>query len=268
MEHMELNSSLRAGRVLVWGALAFTGVMAVGCASFKQVQHFEVVSEDPLTGERTTNFYRMTITGGSSGAVEYKLRAANMSAASVDVLRGQTPFLPEADLPIEQDEQFQRAMSAYYKAMASRSEILGKQVEQAATESDAETATRHLANAVWLSSLTPADVISVGQTDSLDPLRFRKPVFYATAKNIDLEKAIGPQIDAMISQVETLARREKQRAAERKQKKKKLHDLGKQILTTANPEAGAIIDLLLTTAGGTTTEGTPSDSENNNGQTP
>lgn len=60
-----------------------------------------------------------------------------------------------------------------------------------------EDRVRRLARFVWYTSLSSADVASIGMTESSNPYEFRKLVFWATAKNLDLNQ-FGGEIDAVI----------------------------------------------------------------------
>lgn len=203
-----------AGWHFWYRTLAVIGLsLLCGCATASQVQYFEVVREDPDTGQLETNYYRMTIEGGTLGAVVYKLKAAYLNAVAVDVLEGKGVFVPEADLPRAADEAFKETVQHYYDANRKRSaDVADQAVTKGLGREEYEDKAVELARLVWLNSLSVGDIASVGQTQDLNPYIFRKLVFYATAKNIDLERRFGPQIDSIISKVETLARREQARA--------------------------------------------------------
>lgn len=218
------------------GLASILGLLATGCASAKQVQHFEVVYEDPDTGEQTKNYYRMTIRGGTSNPfmpVVYKLKAAYLNVATVDVLEGKGPFVPEADLPRAADEKYKKTMGHYRDLIEERAAAAkagGNHPDDAIIET---------ARMAWFASLSDGDVVSMGQTQSANPYEFRKLVFYATSQNLDLQKTIGPQIDSMISKVQTLARKEQERAQRNKKQRKGMHLLADTVFQT-NPQMKAL----------------------------
>ncbi len=232
----------------VCGAL----IALLGCASAKQIQYFAVTYRDPKTGETNRNYYRLTVDGGTFGPVSYQLKAAYLNSATVDVLQGKGVFIPEADLPIEQDEVFDEVLQTYYSTIKQRAELAGKVATDTSRESlSREDSLLQVARQVWLASLSTGDVTSVGQVQSLDPREFRKLVFYATAKNIDLEQTIGPQIDAMIKHVTTLARYEKQRAKARKKRKGAIGNLIRN-LPGVDPATKPFLDMAATALEGGT----------------
>lgn len=224
-------SRRRRKRSTCRGWFACFAVLAVvsGCASTRQTQYFEVVFEDPDTGEMQTNYYRMTIRGGSYAPWSpstYKLKAAYLNVETVDVLEGKGPFVPEADLPRAADETYKNVLAEFRKAILERAKNAGGAAAAAASgDSNYDSSLNEVARQAWFASMSNGDIVSMGRTRSDDPHVFRKLVFYATAKNLDLQKTIGPQIDSMISKVQTLARREQQRAAARQVQQRGLRRL-------------------------------------------
>lgn len=167
-----------------------------GCVAHEQRQYFEVV--DPETGN--VNYYRMTIRGGGGLGVDYNLQAGYFSAASVDVLRGRMPDIPEVDLPIENDAAFDALTAKYYNALSDLSSPAP--VDPSVSIDDAVLRQARL---VWFGQLSPADVAAMGMTQSTNPFEFRKLVFWASANNIDL-RSYGAEIDAMLDSATTLIR--------------------------------------------------------------
>lgn len=244
-----LNHEKRFGRLrgrATRGAIATCVLFALtfGCASTKQTQYFEVVFEDPDTGEMQTNYYRMTIRGGSYvpwSPSTYKLKAAYLNVETVDVLEGKGPFVPEADLPRAADETYKNVLAEFRKAILERAKNAGGAASAAASgDSNHDSSLNEVARQAWFASMSNGDIVSMGRTRSDDPHVFRKLVFYATAKNLDLQKTIGPQIDSMISKVQTLARREQQRAAARQAQRQGLRRLAHSL--PVNSPARTIVD--------------------------
>ncbi len=188
-------------------ALAFF-VLISGCALHEQVQYFEVV--DPES--KNVNYYRMTIEGHGGGGVGYQLQAGYFSAASVDVLRGQVPSIAEADLPLAQDKAYDALLDRYYDTLVKTSGRRAAQAETSVEIGDADVLA--LARQVWLGTLSPADVASMGMHGSTNPFAFRKLVFWASANNLDLRQ-FGAEIDSMIGGATALVRAQKAEHAER-----------------------------------------------------
>lgn len=191
-------------RGFLMGAIA----LHVGCVSHRQQQYFEVV--DPESGN--VNFYRMTIRGGAGLGADYQLQAGYFSAASVDVLRGRIPEIPEVDLPVENDAAFDALTARYYDALVAMSDdlIAGGAGEEAVLER---------ARLVWFGQLSPADVAAMGMNQSTNPFEFRKLVFWTSANNLDL-RAYGGEIDAMIDSATTLVRAAKAQNKSRTSRRK------------------------------------------------
>lgn len=63
-----------------------------------------------------------------------------------------------------------------------------------------------IARQAWYASLSDSDLVSLGMIGSADPYRFRKLVFYTSAKNISLNlKDFGGQIDDVVAKTTQLA---------------------------------------------------------------
>lgn len=182
-------------------------VLTCGCALHEQVQYFEVIDSE----SKNVNYYRMTIEG-HGGGVGYQLQAGYFSAASVDVLRGQIPSIAEADLPLAQDRAYDALLDRYYDSLVKTSERRAAQSETAVEIGDADVLA--LARQVWLGTLSPADVASMGMHGSTNPFAFRKLVFWASANNLDLRQ-FGTEIDSMIAGATALVRSHKAEHAER-----------------------------------------------------
>src|SRR4051794_36656487 len=86
----------------------------MGCSQVRQVQYFEVTGEpDPETGISTKTYYRMTIFGEGSFVEKYHMKAAYVSAATLDTLNGKIPTIPEADLSAENEAAFEDIRADY-----------------------------------------------------------------------------------------------------------------------------------------------------------
>src|SRR5690606_6287712 len=125
--------------------------------------------------------------------------------ASVDVLRGRIPEIPEVDLPVEHDGAFDALTAQYYDALVAMSEAVGAEGGAGLSLDDAVLRRARL---VWFGQLSPADVAAMGMNRTPNPFEFRKRVFWASANNVDL-RAYGSEIDAMIDSATTLIRARK-----------------------------------------------------------
>ncbi|MBX3396805.1 MAG: hypothetical protein KF841_15720 [Phycisphaerae bacterium] len=196
------------------GASIAACFFVAGCVAHRQTQYFEVV--DPDSGN--INYYRMTLEGGGGIGVNYQLQAGYFSAASVDVLRGRIPQIPEVDLPIECDAAFEALTAGYYDSLVTLSEAT-RQNRGADLPAGIDDLALQNARLVWFGQLSPADVAAMGMNQSNNPFEFRKLVFWSSAQNIDL-RAYGSEIDAMIDSATTLIRasrmREKRDASQRR----------------------------------------------------
>lgn len=188
---------------------------AVGCASMTQSQYFEVIgSIDPITGEPIKSYYRMSIKGNGNLLSAYNLRATYVSATTVDSFNGKLPTIPVADLPRENENVFDELKREFMDELKSRAE----RVRQFYREREkfrqhdlfggpkAEKSLTAQARALWFSSLSDTDLISLGQIGSTNPFVFRKLVFYATASSIDLRE-YESTLTSAINKTATLARR-------------------------------------------------------------
>jgi len=218
--------------------LAALLVLAGGCALHDQVQYFEVV--DPDT--RNVNFYRMTLSGHGGGGVQYSLQAGYFSSASVDVLRGQIPSIPEADLPAAQDKAYDSLVNQYYQSLADAGARQASQTGGGAGDADVLAQAR----LVWLGTLSPADVAAMGMHGSTNPFTFRKLVFWATANNIDLRQ-FSTEIDSMIGGATSLVRAHKADGQDRYARQAALRRFLGEVVKgspTFKPYAGAIEALI------------------------
>lgn len=71
-----------------------------------------------------------------------------------------------------------------------------------------------LARLLWFTSLSGADIVSVGMSQSDNPQQFRKLVFWAKSKTEDLQ-SVSSDVDNIIQQVTTIGDSYKQMAADR-----------------------------------------------------
>ena len=179
-------------------------VLLCGCAMHEQVQYFEVV--DAESGN--VNYYRMTVKGHGGLGTDYHMQAGYFSAASVDVLRGQMPNMPEVDLPIEQDAAFDRLVQQYYAALLDESDKLATARGASPAGDRIDDAVLAQARLVWFGQLSPGDVAAMGMNQTTNPFQFRKLVFWAATKNVDL-RMFGNDIDSMIASATTLVRAQK-----------------------------------------------------------
>ncbi|MCK4657946.1 MAG: hypothetical protein KAV82_00350 [Phycisphaerae bacterium] len=200
--HVRAHRKLAAmAAILIWFAMP-------GCATVKQVQYFEVVGEpDPLTGIAPKNYYRMTIEGWGGWGADFKLNAAYVSAVTVDTLDGKIPLVPEADLSEESENEFQKIRAAYLKTLVDYAEAVAQ--SPASEARGQERSVLEIARQAWFAGFNDQDLISLGQVKSADPYRFRKLVFYTSAKNIKLDQ-YNQQINSVLDKTGALARLFKQ----------------------------------------------------------
>ena len=171
------------------------------------------------------------------------------------MLEGKGPFIPEADLPLAADQDFKDVMKAFRTAVKERATAAANAASSVSvSDSHDDAALVEAARQAWFASLSNADIVSIGRTRSTNPYEFHKLVFYATAKNLDLQKSIGPQIDSMISKVQTLARREQQRAEARQTRQRSLRGFARQLLKD-NPTALGLVNTFFAAAAEPPTSG-------------
>jgi len=190
-------------------SLAAVSCLTAACVSHRQVQYFEAV--DPGTGN--VNYYRMTLEGWSAIGATYQMQAGYFSAASVDVLRGQMPAMPEVDLPIGQDAAFEALVGAYYDGLTRAAQAIESTELPAAGASldDVDDNALGRARLVWLGQLSPADVASMGMQGTTNPFQFRKLVFWTSSRQVDLRE-FGAEIDSAMASATALVRAEKAEA--------------------------------------------------------
>lgn len=200
----------------------------VGCALHDQVQYFEVV--DPESGN--INYYRLTVRGHGGLGSDYHLQAGYFSAASVDVLRGRMPDMPEVDLPLEQNAAFDQLVDRYYTTLLEAAERPATQREPSST-ADLDGAVLRQARLVWLGQLAPADVAAMGMNQTADPFQFRKLVFWTASKNVDL-RAFGSEIDALLANATSLVRAQQTQSRQRLARRAGLQRFLDQLLQNSN----------------------------------
>lgn len=230
-------------------------LFTAACVAHRQVQYFEVV--EPGTGH--VNYYRMTVEGRGAAGAAYQMQAGYLSAASVDVLRGQLPAMPEVDLPIEHDGAYDALVAGYYRSLLEAADALPPTREitptgradpdsprTAAARRDLDAHFLARARLVWFGQLSPADVASMGMHGAANPFQFRKLVFWTAARSIDLRQ-FGAEVDAAVASAVTLVRARKAESRERSRRIAALRRLAQDMMqqnATLAPYAG-VIDLLL-----------------------
>ncbi len=234
-----LRATRRPSEVLI---CAVAIMLSHGCASHDQVQYFEVA--DPESGN--VNYYRLSVHGQGGLGVDYHMQAGYFSAASVDVLRGQMPNMPEVDLPVEQQDAFERLTDVYYDALLRFAESLPAPASQDGASAEFDDAVLARARLVWFGQLSPGDVAAMGMNDTTNPFQFRKLVFWAASKNVDL-RSFGSEIDAMLSNATALVRAQKAESDRRESRRQGLQNLLKTLAqqnTALAPYAEALSALL------------------------
>ncbi|UCE61345.1 MAG: hypothetical protein JSU63_06270 [Phycisphaerales bacterium] len=218
-----------------------------GCASVRQVQHFEVIGKPhPVTGIAPKSYFKMTIEGRGGGLVKYKMRAAYVSATTLDLMNGKLPNLPGADLSEQNLKVFDDIKKDYLSALKQYS------TEKKREDTKVSDPARHEQNIIaiarqgWLASLADQDFMSMGQYETTDPYKFRKLVFYASAMNLDLTQ-YDAEINSVIDKTASLIEGMRQRKAARKQEKNTLGDGLRGIAETyltSNPQAKAALEAM------------------------
>lgn len=214
--------------VLVMGMILLSG-----CATYKQVQFFEVLSPpDPETGVATRNFYKMTASGSGLFVSKYKMNAAYLSTAAIDVLRGVDVSILSIELSPKNQTIFDEIKQMYLEALKAYA------ANQATLSSGSISAIEHealmtqVARQLWLASLSDEDLQSFGQIQSSDPYAFRKLVFYTSAEEIDLEK-LGGKIDGIVKNARTLSEQFKLRKEAEIREQQARREQQKEILKQA-----------------------------------
>jgi hypothetical protein len=105
-----------------WPLVGVLLCSACGCASVKQVQYFEVVGDpDPVTGIAEKGYYRMTVKGQGSILNHYKMKAAYVSTAAIDVLNGKPAEIPVIDIPPDNQYPYDLVKHAYLQSLVDYS---------------------------------------------------------------------------------------------------------------------------------------------------
>ena len=330
-------------RMAGWLALGVVLLGLSGCAHFTQAQYFEVrTPPDPITGKVFRNFYRMTVSGQGSFQKKYNMRAAYISKAALDSLRGEEVKIPIIDMPEENEEAFDSIKKSYLESAESFAYGLSGRKDKTPSEKEATaekpansnevtngttsvtvatkedgtkvtTTTNNttvtttekkqaaantgngakpeaarltleirdsaantgngakpeaegsskptwmdhdatmlaIARQAWFAYMNDGDIISMGDTQTVDSYLFRKLVFYTSAENFDLAN-YTTEIDNAITKTEGLARgfkkiRDDQRAAA-KQRANATLEQGKKVieLLPANhqPAAEVLYEML------------------------
>lgn len=226
-------------------ALGLVLVIALsGCVHHSQVQYFEVrTPPDALTGESHRNFYRMTVKGKGNVVGDYEMKSAYLSKAALDTLQGKTIAIPAIDIPNKRLAKFEALRDNFDKLLKDFADsVTGKVVEKkegeeksegnnapasgtpkppisvAAQDSNVLSVLRQL----WLASLSDSDLISIGESSTLDPYAFRKLVFYVSANVIDLTDtatSIDNALGSLGKLAEALRTRKEAREKEKAQQK-------------------------------------------------
>ncbi|MBN1343842.1 MAG: hypothetical protein JXQ73_14255 [Phycisphaerae bacterium] len=100
-----------------------------------------------------------------------------------------------------------------------------------------------VARNVWFASLSQADVISMGRTQNTNPFQFRKLVFWATARNIDLSQ-FATEVDGVIDNVTTIAQTVRDQARIRKEMQRAQAQKDKADQDARRKTCGELFDLI------------------------
>lgn len=204
-------------------------LLASGCAHYKQTQYFEVVGPPNSDGMSSRNFYRMTVSGDGFALRDYKMNAAYLSTATVDTLQGKTPDLGVIERAKQNEKKFDAIKDNLLTALENRS----KSSLNAAptTTSEHEDVIMDISRQLWYSSLSDADLASIGQLQTSDPHAFRKLTFWADGKTIDLNlEQVGKHIDNVIASATSLAQSFKEKRAEEDAARKQRDEQNKSVI--------------------------------------
>jgi len=127
----------------------------------------------------------MTVSGHGGFGVDYHLRRATSAPLRRRPPRAM-PNMPEVDLPVEQDAAFDRLVNQYYETLTTAGDRLPPAwPTRPWTEN---STTKSCGRPGWSGSgnFSPADVAAMGMNQTANPFQFRKLVFWAASKNVDL----------------------------------------------------------------------------------
>ncbi len=136
----------RTGGLLCLAArLACTGVIitmmmaASGCAHFKQTQYFEVRNPpDPITGIVQRNYYKTTFSGTGWFQKKYNMRAAYLSKAALDSLRGEPVSIPMIDMPDKNEAAFDDIKKSYLDSAQKAAYVISGRTDKDAEQKPAD----------------------------------------------------------------------------------------------------------------------------------
>lgn len=198
------------------GALLAALIAYSGCTTVSQEQYFEVVGKPDIdTGQVPKAYYKMTVSGSSHMIGKYKMSVGYVSAETIDALQGNIPTIPTADLDEVNNKSIDTMKKTLLEKLESYAKAQGTLSGSSAGEHEAQVVA--IARQIWVASLNDPDLFSMGRMETTDPARFRKLVFYANSKQIDLDvEHYGSQIDSIIDKTSVLssAMRERKKAAE------------------------------------------------------
>jgi len=110
-----------------------------------------------------------------------------------------------------------------------------------------ESQIKDLARLIWYGSLSRSDLASIGMTGEASQYAFRKLVFWATARNLDLSQ-FATEIDGVIENVVSIAQAAKQQAKARKAAHKARRDARFAVLRGIefnDPKQGLLMNNLI-----------------------
>lgn len=220
---------------------ALLPLLVAGCAHYKQTQYFEVVGPPNADGMSSRNFYRMTVSGDGVFLRDYKMNAAYLSTATVDTLQGKTPDLGVIERAKQNEKKFDAIKENLLTALENRSKISLSAAP--ATTAEHEDVIMDISRQLWYSSLSDADLASVGQLQTSDPHAFRKLTFWADGKTIDLNlEQVGKHIDNVIASATSLAQSFKEKRAAEDAAKKQRDEQTKTAITNIIDASGLTPD--------------------------
>ena len=120
-----------AVRLACSAAIIAVMMAASGCAHFNQTQYFEVrTPPDPITGAVQRNYYKTTLSGTGWMQKKYNMRAAYMSKAALDSLRGAKIEIPVIDMPNQNEEAFNDIKKSYLENAQSAAYVLSGRTDK------------------------------------------------------------------------------------------------------------------------------------------
>jgi hypothetical protein len=189
------------------------GLALTSCGTFTETQYFRAINRGKNGEILGSNYYRVTLKGRGDLAKKYKMNAGYLNCQTADVLlNGALPDIPAADYDLTD----YASVKAQKKSLQDKLKVVGD--PDKSTNADPNKMALDAARRAWLGSMSDADFISMGQSETTNPYKFRKLVIYVSAENFKLSDFAAP-IDSVIQNTTALAQTLQARREAEKQKK-------------------------------------------------